>query len=116
MRRCLYAAVIAFLAGAGPAVAGIDDGNSLYRYCNATIGAFVMYCFGYLDSVINDMRIYGSVDGFAACLPTTLEDNRRRDVVVNYIARHPRDRGDGATKLIAQAFSEAFPCPVELPN
>jgi hypothetical protein len=120
MRRCLFAAVVAAViaiwAGTAPALAGIDDGYSLYRYCNATIGAFVMYCFGYVDSVVNDMRIFGSVDGFGACLPPDFGDNRRRDVIVAFLERHPRDRGDGATKLIAQAFSEAFPCSVELSN
>jgi hypothetical protein len=116
MRRCLSAAVIAVIAGTAPAVAGIDDGTSLYRYCNATIGAFVMYCFGYVDSVVNDMRISGSVYGYGACLPPVFGDIRRRDVIVGFLERHPRDRGDAATKLIAQAFAEAFPCGVELSN
>lgn len=116
MRRWLLVAAIAVAAGTGPARAGIDDGNSLYRYCNATIGAFVMYCFGYVDSVVNDMRLFGSVDGYGACLPPDFGDNRRRDVILAFLDRHPRDRGEGATKLIAQAFSEAFPCGVELSN
>jgi hypothetical protein len=111
MRRSLCAAVIAVLAGAGPASAGIDDGNSLYRYCSGTTGAVVMYCFGYVDSVVNDMQLYGSVAGYAACLPAVFEDNERRDVVIAFLDRHPRDRASGATELIAHAFADAYPCP-----
>jgi hypothetical protein len=114
MRRCLLAAVVAILAGAGPARAGIDDGNSLYRYCNATIGAFVMYCFGYVDSVVNDMRLYGNVAGFEACLPAYFSDDRGRDVIVAFLERHPRDRRSGATVRIARALTDAYPCPIEL--
>jgi len=55
--------------GCRSARAEIDDGNSLYRYCNAMIGAFAMYCFGYVEWIVNDMHIFGSVDGFRACLP-----------------------------------------------
>jgi len=116
MRCSLFAAVIAIVASAGPAFAGIDDGASLFRYCDATIGAFVMYCLGYIDSVVNDMRMYGSVDGYNACLPPVFEDSRRRDVVVAFLARHPRDRDSGATELIARAFADAFPCPTEPPR
>lgn len=113
MRRRLFAAVIAIVAVAGPAFAGIDDGNALFRYCDASIGAFVMYCFGYVDSVVNDMRLYGSVAGHRACLPSDFGDNRRRDVIVAFLERHPQDRNSGATELIARAFADAFPCPTE---
>jgi hypothetical protein len=114
IRRCLLAAVITiFAVGIGPACAEIDDGNSLYRYCNATAGAFVMYCFGYVDSIVNDMRIFGSVDGFSACLPSDFGDNRRRDIIVTFLERHPGDRDSPATELIAHAFADAFPCSTE---
>ncbi|MGH7093015.1 MAG: Rap1a/Tai family immunity protein [Stellaceae bacterium] len=105
------AAAIAATLCAGPAHAGINDGNSLYRYCNATIGAYVMFCFGYLDSVVNDMRSYGSVDDFSACLPDDLDDSTRRDVVVAFLERHPAERRKDATALTARALAEAYPCP-----
>ncbi len=103
-----------FAVGIGPACAEISDGNALYRYCDATIGAFVAYCFGYLDSVVNDIRSYGSVDGFTACLPSDFGDNRRRDIIVTFLERHPGDRDSSdATELIAHAFADAFPCSTE---
>ncbi|HEY1794833.1 MAG TPA: Rap1a/Tai family immunity protein [Stellaceae bacterium] len=112
MRRCLYAVATAVFAAAGPARAGIEDGTALYRYCSATIGAFEMYCFGYVDSVVNDMRIYGSVHGYRACLPTLLEDNQRRDIIVAFLRRNPEAARSDATGLIARALAEAFPCPL----
>jgi Rap1a immunity proteins len=104
------AAAIAAALCAGPAHAGINDGNSLYRYCNATIGAYVMFCFGYMDSVVNDMRSYGSVDNYRACLPDDFDDGRRRNIVVAFLERHPADRHGDATALIARAFAATFPC------
>lgn len=109
-RRCLVAAAIAVALGAGPARAGIKDGDSLYRYCNASIGAYVMFCFGYMDSVVNDMRTYGSVDDYRACLPDDFDDSRRRNIILPFLERHPADRHADATALIARAFAEAFPC------
>jgi len=112
MRRRLFSAVIAIVVTAASAsLAGIDDGNSLYRYCSATLGAFVMYCYGYVDSVVNDMRLYGSVAGYSACLPSVFDDSQRRDIIVAFLERYPQDRRVGATELTARAFAEAFPCP-----
>jgi hypothetical protein len=70
-----------------------------------------MYCDGYVDSVVNDMRLYGSVTGRSACLPPVFEDSQRRDIIVAFLERYPQERSGGATELIARAFAEAFPCP-----
>jgi len=110
MKRRFLLGAAAAMAAATPAFAGIDDGNSLYRYCDATIGAYVMFCFGYLDSVVNDLRLYGSVDGFTACLPADFDDTRRRNIVVEFLRRNAASRRLDATGLIARAFSEAYPC------
>jgi Rap1a immunity proteins len=109
--KCLRPAVIMMVVSLGtPCFADIKDGDSLLKYCTATIGAYVTYCFGYIDSVVDDLLANKIVDGFSACITIELDDSRRKDIVVQFLNDNPALRYLGAPELVARALSEAFPC------
>ena len=115
--RCLTASALIVAAAlyAGPAhaqanTAQANTGRTLLQYCTATIGAYVMFCYGYIDLIVDDLHGAQNVDGYTACVPDGLEDNQRRSVVVDFLGRNPQMSNLDATSLIARSMSEAYPC------
>ena len=72
-----------------------------------------MYCSGYI-AAITDAAAWGppwGVYGYILCPRDTVTLAQMTDVVVRFLAAHPERRELGAAGLVAQALSEAFPCP-----
>jgi hypothetical protein len=88
----------------------VKDGNALLQQCTATVGAFMQFCFGYIDaiadSLVEDRRL-GVLD---VCIPVEFDDVKLRDVVVKFLKENYGLRQLGAPGLVAQALSEAYPC------
>jgi Ssp1 endopeptidase immunity protein Rap1a len=109
--RLLPASLVAagLLYGA-PAPAAVKDGNALLQQCTATVGAFMEFCFGYIDAIADSLledRRLGLVDN---CFPAELDDVQLRDIVVKFLRENYDLRRLAAPGLVAQALSEAYPC------
>ena len=44
------------------------------------------------------------------CIPQEVDDTQLRDVAIDYLRTHPKDRHLAATILVTEAFGEAWPC------
>ena len=112
MNRLLSAAfvVAGLLYGTPAESAAVKDGNALLQQCTATVGAFMEFCFGYIDAIADSLledRRLGVLD---VCVPAELDDVKLRDVVVKFLKENYGLRQLGAPELVAQALSEAYPC------
>jgi len=107
-----FALVIGVSVTTGPARAAvIRDGDELLKYCTATIGAYMDYCFGYVDAIADLMLGRASVASVDACIPATRPDDPTlRNIVVAYLRRAEVSRRQEAPTLVARALAEAYPC------
>jgi len=93
-----------------PAPAAVKDGNALLQQCTATVGAFMEFCFGYIDAIaesLSEDRRLGVLD---VCVPAEVDDVQLRDVVVKFLKENYGLRSLSAPGLVAQALTEAYPC------
>jgi len=82
-------------------------GNELLRACS---GDSPGYCLGYVTGIADVLLTGNAVNGFRACIPKA-EPNQLKDIVIQYLQQNPSRRHFGARGLVADAISEAFPCP-----
>ena len=109
---CLSVAVLA----SGPAMAGtFANGNLLYSQCQAAHGtsdhgACQGYIIGIFDA-LDETKKYGGIGGFRACAPQHINRIQVIDVMKQFLEKNPALRHFAASGLVAQALSEAWPCP-----
>ncbi len=100
---------VAMLPSKGHALTG----NEIYSMCK--VGPINelnehLVCAGYLTAVSDMLANRNVVNGFVACIPNTLGNGQGKDVVVKWLRDNPQVRHYPALSLVAQAWSEAFPC------
>ena len=100
---------IVFLS-ARPCAGEIRDGSALLQQCTATIGAFVDFCYGYIDAVADYLFQKHAMGEFRACASNPPDDAQLRFVVVQFLRDNPALRHLGAPELIARAISEKYGC------
>jgi len=114
MNRVTLACVIitAWLGIIPSALADFRRGNDILQMCESPKEwTDIAYCYGYIDAVI-DAMIYGNtVNGFKACVPTMVKNARLIDIVIQFLRLNAARRHFGAAALIANAMSDAYPCP-----
>jgi hypothetical protein len=93
-----------------PALAEPRNGDELLRYCTATIGAYMLYCFGYIEAVTDSLLEKDRVGGTEACTPIAADDVQLRNLVVKFLQNNPTMRPMAAPALVARALHEGFPC------
>lgn len=106
--RFIFPAAMVFLlalpAGALPASAQYQTGNSLYEYCDRGAETFFEgVCAGYIIGVIDSATS-------GACLPQKVPIRQLIDVVHKYLQDAPRERHFVGALLVSLALMEAFPC------
>lgn len=52
-----------------------------------------------------------TIIGLQACWPPEMNEEKFKDIVSSFLWHHPELRKYTAASLVAQALSEAFPCP-----
>lgn len=92
------------------AAAQARDGDALLRECTATIGAYMDFCYGYIDAVADYLFQKHAVGELTACATKPPDDSRLRFVVVQFLRENPALRTMSAPELIARALAEKFPC------
>jgi len=98
------------LSCSAAASAKVRDGNQLLQQCTATIGAYVDFCYGYIDAVTDLLLLNNVIDGINVCISSELDDPSLRNTVVQFLKNNPKLRDLGAPDLIARALAAAFPC------
>jgi hypothetical protein len=77
---------------------------------HGTIGAYMLYCFGYIGAITDTLLDGSEVDRPRLCLPADQDEVRLRDVVVNFLRKNEPMRGFTAPRLVTRALYETFPC------
>jgi hypothetical protein len=98
-----------------PCLAQVRDGNALLRECTATIGAYMDFCYGYIDAVADYLFQKHTMGEYTACVTKTPDDSQLRFVVVRFLRANPAVRHENAPELVARALSEKFPCKQPVP-
>jgi hypothetical protein len=69
------------------------------------------YAFGIYDAMQAAQTSGERLFGLRACAPPGMMDEQVRDVMIRFATTHPESRRYSAGRQIAEAFSDAFPCP-----
>lgn len=113
MLRVLTIAMLIAIGAAAPARAQYFDGNTLHFRCQQEREtAMVRWtdCLGYVSGVADVMSGRNAINGVQACIPRGTSRNQLKDVVVDWLRRHPEHRHHNAGGLVAAALAEAYPC------
>jgi Rap1a immunity proteins len=112
MMRLLAGVVMAASIGAhAEAAFSAEDGNSLYAKCiDPGIYFYQGLCVGYIVGISDAMTSGVSVHGLSACIPISVTERQVVDITKQFLMSHPETQQLGATRLIAHALADAFPC------
>jgi hypothetical protein len=92
--------------------------NNLAKACahetrKGVVGAFeIGNCLGYVGGVIDMIPVVNLIGGTTiACLPADgIEPKDAVLVFLNWLKRHPNDRGETARAVLLDALRNAYPC------
>lgn len=119
MRKLAIAAALTVLASPAMAMDSFLKGSDLYLKCMAQDQAV---CFGYIEGVADMIESLSRDDGpgllgFTACLRPEVNAGQVKDVVVQFLFGHAKDRDQyTANTMVAAALSDAFPCEDAAPK
>ncbi len=86
-------------------------GNAILDRCTKQSDSDQEYCLAWMRLAFdNGKSLKAIVPKLQDCIPLEVDDTQLRDVAIEYLRSHPKDRHLAATILVAQAFSEAWPC------
>ncbi len=103
------AVVVAALAAPAQGTQYIT-GNELQRDCNGSSQLVQGICLGYIQGTVDVLEGVRSEGNRTQCVPTGTELGQVKDVVLDFLTRHPVDRDQSAAKLVAAAVVEAWGC------
>jgi hypothetical protein len=89
----------------------ILTGNNLLEYCESTKATRRIICTSYLMGVL-DGHGYITLPPMEPlhCVPTGVNPNQLKLVVIKFLKSHPEFLHGGAPELITLAFMKHFPC------
>lgn len=100
--------IATWLLWSSPAFAAtFEVGNALLQDC---IQEQHLFCLGYIVAISDVLMNGNSVNGYKACEPMDVTAGQLKDIVVQYLRLNPAERHLGASGLVADAISKAFPC------
>lgn len=108
-------AVLCFLyLSAASALANFQDGNSLFKSCTVRedspiFTAAQMHCVGYIQAISDALEVT-KISGHAVCSPDNVTAGQLKDIVTQWLQAKPKLRHLAASRLVAAALQDAFPC------
>ena len=106
--------MVVVLVSAGEArgewIGGWTDGNDLLEWCSGGKDEYRLACLGYVTGVAGVMASGSTHRGRSACFPEGVDRGQLTDVVALWLKQHSGERHYYAAGVVAEAFSEAFPC------
>jgi Rap1a immunity proteins len=93
-------------------LANFLDGHELLARCQSERPEEINTCVGYIAGVADaDTAAPGWKMGKSLfCVPTSLDSEQMRALVLRYFAKHPEEEDLQAAMVVGNAFLEAFPC------
>lgn len=105
MIKAVIPALLVAAMATGPALAGFHTGNSLLEQCKR---GDQMYVLGYVVGVTDLMITFATTEKL--CFPNQVTALQLKDVVCQFIDKHPERRHETADYLAFVALYETFPC------
>lgn len=88
----------------GPAHAEFMTGNELLNRFNTESYADQGFAMGFVAGVADAM------DNILLCMPEGATVGQARDIAIRYLRNNPQSRHRGASALVVDALSGAWPC------
>jgi hypothetical protein len=114
--RAWHVAFGLVLCASEPASAGFVSGNDLWEECSSSGREDTDYmnraeCRGYVKGIADVIFNETMVNGYIACVSAGVNVGQLVDIVTIFLRERPAIRHYAASGLVANALSEAFPCP-----
>ena len=87
----------------------VEGAGQLYRLCNNSDEPSKSACFGFIGGVF-EVAANNSIDGVRSCAPSPTNVLKAQRLTLKWIAAHPDKELEPASRAIAEALGEAFPC------
>lgn len=89
----------------------VEDAGDLHKLCNEKYMGNKAVCTGFIAGVF-EVAANNSIDGIRSCIPLQSATNVAavQKLAMKWIAAHPDKQIEPASRAIAQALAEAFPC------
>ncbi len=90
----------------------IISGKQLYKFCSSNIKAENSTCAGYIGGVIDTMVALNKSEVLnpLICLPLDVKLHSVKDVVVEYLEKHPEEHNLNASSVVLGPIINAYPC------
>ena len=116
LRRVLAAVLTTTVLACGPAGAASVSGQQLLSLCTANMGGSgnaieAAECMGYIVGVADTFDCVEAEHGYRWNSRAEVTQPHLALLVIQYLQTHPAARASTGHMIVAQALSDAFPCP-----
>lgn len=115
MRWVVRIILVAILLLSRPAVAErytlVEEAGDLYKLCESNNDGNKAVCFAFVAGVF-EVAVNNPIDGIRSCVPLRSNTNvlAAQKLTLKWMAAHPEKEMEPASRAIAEALAEAFPC------
>jgi hypothetical protein len=118
-KACAFVLLVTALAMPARAADRVDTGNDYMRKCgtispthDVSSAAMGIYCVSYALGVADGLTLAHMVSPqmIRVCIPDAVTPDQVRLVAISYMRKHPENLHDSLAFLMADAFTDAWPC------
>ena len=90
------------------------SGNIILDRCTKQSDRDQEYCLAWMRLAADNAMSLKSIDPkLPLCIPQGVDATQLRDVAIEHLRRHAKDRHMAANTLVAEAFYRAWPCQTD---
>ena len=98
------------VAREGVSLMGVS-GNYILDRCTKQSDSDQAYCLAWMRLAADNAMSLKAIDPkLPLCIPKEVDATQLRDVAIDYLRKHAKDRHNAATPQVAEAFYAAWPC------